>query len=917
MFNQSSAQAGIKQYWLPFFFIQICLCCTIHTSGQLQNHLIQFAQSNQGEKLFVQTDREEYFLGDTLWFSAWLVNDINHQAILDEKVLYLELCPEDQTETFKRVFEIKNGRSFGQFKLPQGLYNGKYTLSAYTPFLKKQHPESIFQKKITLYNLDDNEPIINVPVRKNTAKKSSASTTQETSEKTKPSSSFQFSLMPEGGSLVHGIPTKVAFIAQDSTGIRTDFSGQVLNKNGEFAAFIQPSFKNRGYFYFTPDANDTHKVKIQCNNGDSLIMDFPEVQAQGYSLQVENKHAVDEMQIKVLCSPNLIGDSVYLAAVHRYQLLGLNKINMAGNQFMMKVSKKQLPDGLIQLTLFNKHFKPICERLVFINNQKQLQVSVSRQEDSLQIKTTYPNDQPAQGNFAISVTNQSFINDTNTICSNISRYLNLRSELPGLEPDCDYFYADDRASHLKSELTLLTNGWRKYSWNQILNKDISTVQKKIEPGFYLSGVIKNRYKGETMPEDTEFSLFTSDLKFIETTFIDSAGAFDIPFDYFYGTYKVFMQAKHYKKQKPLGGINLELSSNLILDDSYNLQTNIKLIDEPAPQAYIYDKQLKENATKVSIPKSKITTLEKIQKNDFFIDTTDVQLETVSVTAKREKSLLEILKSKYGLSDYKVSTKMVSLIDEQNSWNSGVMSVLDKLIPSLVVQFEDPYTRKDPFKGEIFPPAFDTACEYSYHRDFYRLMYNNRTNNRIYIYVDGDLAAFTNQYGQVDWIKNDMLQSMDMRIIKYVGFIENPPKSALGDALGAGKTDYEIYCMKKYLPYLRSNNPMVYRDAPEHIISIETKTGKGIFSRPANEKTMSMVIHGFSHPKQFYTPLYDFVDKQKLLERPTIYWNPNIITDKNGEATVPLPFNLSKDCQININGISYSGTPGHALVKNLQ
>jgi uncharacterized protein YfaS (alpha-2-macroglobulin family) len=69
--------------------------------------------------------------------------------------------------------------------------------------------------------------------------------------------------------------------------------------------------------------------------------------------------------------------------------------------------------------------------------------------------------------------------------------------------------------------------------------------------------------------------------------------------------------------------------------------------------------------------------------------------------------------------------------------------------------------------------------------------------------------------------------------------------------------------------------------------------------------------GYYLAREFYSPRYatSKQDFKKPDMRKTIYWNPTIETDRNGEALVKF-FNTDFDATIraNVEGISVSGVP---------
>ena len=98
-----------------------------------------------------------------------------------------------------------------------------------------------------------------------------------------------------------------------------------------------------------------------------------------------------------------------------------------------------------------------------------------------------------------------------------------------------------------------------------------------------------------------------------------------------------------------------------------------------------------------------------------------------------------------------------------------------------------------------------------------------------------------------------------------------------------------------------------------IILIYTKTAEG----EAYDPTVSpqFTISGHTAEKEFYAPKYDVKQHDYNIPdyRATIYWNPSITTDENGNAQGEF-FNSdsAKQVQVEAEGISTNGIPGVLL-----
>jgi len=98
-----------------------------------------------------------------------------------------------------------------------------------------------------------------------------------------------------------------------------------------------------------------------------------------------------------------------------------------------------------------------------------------------------------------------------------------------------------------------------------------------------------------------------------------------------------------------------------------------------------------------------------------------------------------------------------------------------------------------------------------------------------------------------------------------------------------------------------------------VIAISTRKGAIIPDDIPDNNIIE--FQGCNHSREFYAPEYDHsqeTDKSKPDLRSLIYWNPLLITDSNGKASVSF-YNTDNITTIDIRteGISYNGTPGLA------
>ena len=89
-----------------------------------------------------------------------------------------------------------------------------------------------------------------------------------------------------------------------------------------------------------------------------------------------------------------------------------------------------------------------------------------------------------------------------------------------------------------------------------------------------------------------------------------------------------------------------------------------------------------------------------------------------------------------------------------------------------------------------------------------------------------------------------------------------------------------------------------------VILIYTKNGSNTYQRISSPE---FTVTGLIEKREYYKPKFQVNQKTKV-NTSTLYWNPNIRTDKNGNATFKF-INNTNQIQLSIEGLSKYGNPG--------
>jgi hypothetical protein len=96
-----------------------------------------------------------------------------------------------------------------------------------------------------------------------------------------------------------------------------------------------------------------------------------------------------------------------------------------------------------------------------------------------------------------------------------------------------------------------------------------------------------------------------------------------------------------------------------------------------------------------------------------------------------------------------------------------------------------------------------------------------------------------------------------------------------------------------------------------VIIVNTKTGHSVNSQYVGDFAQHVKVLGYSSPATFVAPDYSKVrgNNEQADNRSTLYWSPQVITDKIGNASVTFyASDISTRYKIVIEGVSAAGDP---------
>ena len=227
-------QPGPKIKTIRLLIVALSLLFTqlsIGRSNHYQNHSSDDSL-NVIEKVYLHVDRDSYFAGDDIWFKAYLI-DAKDRLLTDHSSnLHVELISPFSKIISNRIIRIDGGLGNGDFKLPVDIRSGRYTLRAYTNYMRNFGDQLFFSKEIVVINSTDSTEI---------------------SERVKyVENKIKISFFPEGGSLVDNVSSIVAFKVENNLGKGCDVSGKIFSSKGDLITTFRSTHLGMGSFFLRP-----------------------------------------------------------------------------------------------------------------------------------------------------------------------------------------------------------------------------------------------------------------------------------------------------------------------------------------------------------------------------------------------------------------------------------------------------------------------------------------------------------------------------------------------------------------------------------------------------------------------------------------------------------------------------------------
>ena len=571
------------------------------------------------EKLYLHFDRAVYNPGETIWFKAYLFTG-NYPSLIS-KTLYAELLDDNGKVLERKTAPVAMSSAAAAFDLPSNLPNSVVYVRAYTKWMLNFDSSFIYTKAI---------PILN---SKQTANKSISLSQKTNPAVTTQQPIFLLQFFPEGGDLVQQVESRVAFKATNRTGMPINVSGDIIDSKRNKIVSFSSVHDGMGRFILKPNPNEQYKAVWKDLFGAVHETLLPVAKQNGVVLEVNNNSNQIEFKIKRSANGPLPYPFVYVVALMNQQLLYRAKANL-GKTISVSgiIPLDSLPAGIVQVTLFTPDEKPIAERITFINQSASsfiTDLNAALKDLGKRKKNVIQIDVPDTilTNLSVAVTDADLdpVQQVDNIFSNVL----LTSDIKGYVHQPAYYFssdADSVADHL--DLVMMTNGWRRFKWENVLANSWPKILYHPENYLAIEGQVSGLNKTLLANKEVNavIELKNKKREFMNTPVLAN-GKFVFPDMLFYDTVRFFYQFNNDKNKSLTSRANFEIKNNLLKGALQLQPDSFLLFSLTKPDTVTLVKN-------IEIYKEQLSELQKVKI-----------LKEVVITAK-QKSKQEIMDEEY-------------------------------------------------------------------------------------------------------------------------------------------------------------------------------------------------------------------------------------------------------------------------------
>lgn len=302
---------------------------------------------------------------------------------------------------------------------------------------------------------------------------------------------------PEGGDAVVGLPCRMAFKALNEFGKPADVEGRIEDETGRDIQRFSSFHDGMGAFEFTPEPGKRYVARLEKPVASQQTYPLPAALSEGPTLRLTAQNE----QYLFFDIHAQRPTTVVLAGSVRDKLCYFKSFSIAKGSESAAVPIAGLPMGIARFTLFeadqsllearatgiqanlSKNLVERAERLVFLHRDKGLRLEITtdknqyqpKEKINLRLRALDHLGRPVQGHFSLAVADENQLSFADDKQGHLLSALLLEQDLKGSVEEPNFYFDPKEAKSLPAlDYLMLTQGWRRFVWQEVLeNKPLN------------------------------------------------------------------------------------------------------------------------------------------------------------------------------------------------------------------------------------------------------------------------------------------------------------------------------------------------------------------------------------------------------------------------------------------------------------
>ena len=574
---------------------------------KIDSTLATYAKDYGQEKMYLQYDKSSYAPGETVWFKDYLMKGMFPDD--ESKTVYIDWIGANGNILLHSVCAVENASTYGQFEIPES-YNGEYIhVRAYTKWMLNFDSAFLYNHDLKILS-DQKKPVAKIKVIP------------------------ELHFFPEGGDAIVGMTNKIAFKANDQYGRPVSINGVIKDNNGSVIDSLKAIHDGMGYFFIFPHEGQSFSAFWKDENGNEDSTPLPAIKNSGAGLRVSIAGSNRIFQVSAAASASFTAIHV-LGTMYQHPIFSSDE-TLQNGKADGTIPTETLPSGILTITVFDPQWKPLAERITYVNNEDYLfnpglnMVTSGlgkRAKNDLEI--TVPDNVAAD--FSVSVTDAKLESDND---DNIISHLLLTGELKGKVWNPTHYFLNNSDSLAQQlDLVMLTHGWRRFNWEKVVQGKFPDIKYQKDTSYLsLSGKVIGA-KPEQLQKAGDIILMLTQKNSGTETFtipVEPDGNFNDPSLILFDTAQIFYD---FATKKSMDKISVQFMPDVLppfshyfnapsftndyFSDTSGNHCHLQLSKEAEEQLKYFKGQVLENVNIQSRIKSKVQVINDKYTNGIF------------------------------------------------------------------------------------------------------------------------------------------------------------------------------------------------------------------------------------------------------------------------------------------------------------